>query len=177
MVVSVIKHVYELKQQILSLKIGTVQRNPFFCVLVRHFTPLCPVHSPSLPSASPSRSSLVNPCPSPIIHDDKFVIFCRYFFHSFGSKVKGTRTGIIFNNEMDDFSIPGSTNHFGVPPGPSNFIEPGKMPMSSMSPSIAVDDRGRVRLVTGGAGGTRIITHAAFVSEGGGHHHPRRPPS
>ncbi len=45
------------------------------------------------------------------------------FIHfSFGSKVVGSRTGIIFNNEMDDFSTPGVTNLWGFKPSPSNFI-------------------------------------------------------
>ena len=86
------------------------------------------------------------------------VLFC-----SFGSKVVGSRTGIIFNNEMDDFSTPGTINVYGVPASPSNFIVPGKMPMSSMCPTLVLDGDGHVRLATGAAGGTRITTHTAFV--------------
>ena len=59
--------------------------------------------------------------------------------------MRGSRTGIIFNNEMDDFSTPGLVNIYGVPPSESNFIEAGKMPMSSMSPSIILDSEGVVR--------------------------------
>ena len=64
---------------------------------------------------------------------------------------------------MDDFSTPGTINVYGVPASPSNFIVPGKMPMSSMCPTLVLDGDGHVRLATGAAGGTRITTHTAFV--------------
>ena len=82
---------------------------------------------------------------------------------SFGSKCRGSRTGIIFNNEMDDFSTPGTSNSFGVPASPANYIAPGKMPMSSMTPTLVLDADNRVVLSTGGAGGTRITTASAWV--------------
>jgi gamma-glutamyltranspeptidase/glutathione hydrolase len=75
---------------------------------------------------------------------------------SFGSTYMVS--GILMNNEMDDFATrPGQANVFGLVQGTANKVEPGKRPLSSMSPTIIEDDKG-VYMVLGAQGGPRIIT-------------------
>ena len=76
----------------------------------------------------------------------------------FGSAVVVQGTGIILNNEMDDFSSkPGVANQFGVVGKDANAIEPNKRPLSSMTPSIFIKDN-NVVMVIGTPGGSRIFT-------------------
>jgi len=81
----------------------------------------------------------------------------------YGSKFMSPSTGIILNNQMDDFSYPGLVNHFGVPPSENNMVGPGRRPVSSMSPTVVVDKEGRVVAVVGASGGTKITTAVAQV--------------
>ncbi|KAI9374327.1 gamma-glutamyltranspeptidase [Aspergillus egyptiacus] len=76
----------------------------------------------------------------------------------FGSKVVVPETGIIMNNEMDDFSIPNASNSFGYVPTEANFIRPGKRPLSSSTPAIVTHPNGTTFFIAGSAGGSRIIT-------------------
>jgi len=77
---------------------------------------------------------------------------------AFGSMVVAGDTGIILNNEMDDFSAqPGVPNVYGLIGAEANAIAPGKRPLSSMSPTIAIRD-GAAVLAVGASGGPLIIT-------------------
>jgi gamma-glutamyltranspeptidase / glutathione hydrolase len=79
--------------------------------------------------------------------------------NGFGSGFVATGTGVLLNDEMDDFtSKPGTPNMFGLVQGAANAIAPGKRPLSSMSPTIVLDAKGNVVLVAGAEGGPRIIT-------------------
>lgn len=76
----------------------------------------------------------------------------------YGSGVVVKGAGFLLNDEMDDFSAkPGAANAFGVVGGDANAIEPGKRMLSSMSPSLMTRD-GKVALVIGTPGGSRIFT-------------------
>jgi gamma-glutamyltranspeptidase/glutathione hydrolase len=76
----------------------------------------------------------------------------------FGSGVVVEHAGILLNDEMDDFSAkPGVANMFGVVGSDANAISPQKRPLSSMTPTILTKD-GKVALVIGTPGGSRIFT-------------------
>lgn len=90
---------------------------------------------------------------------------------AFGSYVTAGTLGFLLNDEMDDFSAKaGVPNMFGLIQGPANAIAPGKRPLSSMTPTIILQD-GKLRYVLGSPGGARIITTVANIflsaAEGG----------
>ncbi|XP_064213538.1 glutathione hydrolase 1 proenzyme isoform X2 [Tribolium castaneum] len=81
----------------------------------------------------------------------------------FGAGFMSGSTGIILNDQMDDFSSPDFPNSYDVPPSPNNYIRPGKKPVSSILPTIILDGDDNVRLLVGGSGGTKIITSVALA--------------
>ena len=81
----------------------------------------------------------------------------------FGSHVTAGSLGFLLNDEMDDFaSKMGVPNMFGLIQGPANAIAPGKRPLSSMTPTIVLED-GKLRFALGSPGGARIITTVANI--------------
>ncbi|KAL0642703.1 hypothetical protein Bca4012_040993 [Brassica carinata] len=82
----------------------------------------------------------------------------------FGAVMLSPSTGIVLNNQMDDFTIPSkSSGDLNVPPpAPASFIRPGKRPLSSMSPTIVLKD-GKVKAVVGASGGANIIAATTEV--------------
>ncbi|KQW54714.1 MULTISPECIES: gamma-glutamyltransferase [unclassified Ensifer] len=94
-----------------------------------------------------------------IIDDEGNAVAVTYTLNgSFGAGVVAPGTGILLNNEMDDFTAkPGAPNLYGLVQGEANAIAPGKTPLSSMSPTIVSKD-GKPFMVIGSPGGARIIT-------------------
>ena len=83
---------------------------------------------------------------------------------TFGSKVIVPGTGVILNDEMDDFSIyPGVPNAFGLVGAENNSVAPGKRPLSSMSPTIVLNKDGKPVMTVGAAGGPKIITQVLLT--------------
>ncbi|XP_065831106.1 glutathione hydrolase 1 proenzyme-like [Oscarella lobularis] len=81
----------------------------------------------------------------------------------FGSKIHSPTLGLIYNDEMRDFSTPNTTDVWDLPPNPRNFVKPGKRPLSSTCPSVLVDSNGDVAMAIGAAGGSRITPAVALA--------------
>jgi gamma-glutamyltranspeptidase/glutathione hydrolase len=82
----------------------------------------------------------------------------------YGSGVYVTGAGFFLNDEMDDFtSQPGTPNMYGLIQGEANSIAPGKRMLSAMSPTIVLDPKGQLLLITGARGGPRIISATSQV--------------
>ncbi|XP_064652809.1 glutathione hydrolase 1 proenzyme-like isoform X2 [Lineus longissimus] len=111
----------------------------------------------SKPSGGTSHISVVDT-------NEMFVSVTSSINYWFGSKLM-TEGGIILNNEMADFSIPGQTSKFGMPPSPANEIAPGKRPLSSMVPTLVMHTEHKCgpRIAVGATNGTKIISGVVEV--------------
>ena len=94
-----------------------------------------------------------------IIDDEGNAVAVTYTLNgSFGAGVVAPGTGVLLNNEMDDFTQkPGVPNLYGLVQGEANAIQPKKTPLSSMSPTVLAKD-GKPFMIIGSPGGSRIIT-------------------
>ncbi|MEX0330551.1 MAG: gamma-glutamyltransferase [Puniceicoccaceae bacterium] len=116
---------------------------------------------PGLPEHSPESTETTHF--SIVDKDGNAVANTTTLNFSFGSGIMARGTGVLLNNEMDDFSAkPGVPNAYGLIGGEFNAVEPGKRPLSSMTPTIVLED-GQVQLVTGSPGGSRIINTALQI--------------
>ncbi|QXE22449.1 gamma-glutamyltransferase [Richelia sinica FACHB-800] len=99
-----------------------------------------------------------------VIDADKNAVSLTFTINlGFGAAIVTPGTGIVLNNEMDDFAIaPGVPNAFGLVGNDANAIAPGKTPLSSMTPTI-VTESDRLRMVVGAPGGSTIITQVLQV--------------
>ncbi len=78
--------------------------------------------------------------------------------------MRSLKSGVIFNDEMDDFSYPSRNDSNAYKQTKVNYIEPGKRPLSSTTPTIILDKSGKVKMVVGASGGFKITTAVAQVS-------------
>ncbi len=94
-----------------------------------------------------------------VVDPDRNVVSLTFTVNlGFGAGVVAAGTGIVLNDEMDDFAIaPNTPNAFGLVGQQANAIAPGKIPLSSMTPTI-VTEQGRLKLAVGSPGGSTIIT-------------------
>ena len=117
--------------------------------------------TPPLTATQPTqpRSESLETSHLTIVDRDRNVVSLTFTInYRFGAGVVVPGTGILLNDEMDDFAIaPGVPNVFGLVGGEKNSIAPGKTPLSSMTPTI-VTENGRFRLAIGAPGGSTIIT-------------------
>ncbi|MBC7690745.1 MAG: gamma-glutamyltransferase [Methylotenera sp.] len=97
-------------------------------------------------------------------HEGNAVAITTTVNDNFGSGFVPPGTGVVMNDQMDDFSIqPGTPNMFGLVGAEANAVAPHKRPLSSMSPTIVRTPEGQVRLIVGAQGGPKIITAVAHT--------------
>lgn len=109
------------------------------------------------PGSAPGYESMETTHFSVVDRDGNAVAMTYTLNGSYGSGVTVPGAGFLLNNEMDDFATrPGQANMFGLVQGEANKVEPGKRPLSSMTPTIVARE-GKLAMVAGAPGGGRII--------------------
>ena len=115
--------------------------------------------TPSAPFAGARREGTETTHYSVVDADGTAVSCTTTLNDDFGSAVTVTGAGFLLNDEMDDFAVaPGKPNLYGLIQGEANAIAPGKRMLSAMTPSIVLDPAGKLFLVLGSPGGSRITT-------------------
>jgi gamma-glutamyltranspeptidase/glutathione hydrolase len=118
---------------------------------------------------APEAYGVTTPAPSDggtshlsVIAPDGSAVACTTTINTvFGAVIGVPGTGIVLNNEIDDFSFD-APNVFGLAPSRTNRIAPGKRPASSMTPTVAVED-GRAVVAVGASGGPLIVSATIAV--------------
>jgi gamma-glutamyltranspeptidase / glutathione hydrolase len=153
-----------LRRQEISLSRARpfAQVKPADWSVLRRFQPNAPVQSP-IPRTS-SRQVSADTSHLTVVDRQRRVVSLTFTVnHRFGAGVVAPGTGILLNNEMDDFAVaPGVPNAYGLVGGEANAVTPGKTPLSSMTPTI-VTENGKFRLAVGSPGGSVIITNVLQV--------------
>ncbi|MCC5646226.1 gamma-glutamyltransferase [Nostoc sp. CHAB 5824] len=164
-------------QELLSPAYAKKRRQEINMQMARPSTEVKPVDLNSkclrLPSSSPASPASSSPCPqheSPqtshltVVDEQHNAVSLTFTVNLiFGAGVVTPGTGIILNNEMDDFAAaPGVPNAFGLVGNDANSIAPRKTPLSSMTPTI-VTENGHFRMAAGAPGGSTIITQVLQV--------------
>jgi gamma-glutamyltranspeptidase / glutathione hydrolase len=144
------------RRDILSTARSSKEVKPVAWEVLRQFEPNAPVKSPvsQIPQGESQDTSHLT-----VVDRERQVVTLTFTVnYRFGAGVVVPGTGILLNDEMDDFAIaPGVPNVFGLVGGAANEVAPGKTPLSSMTPTI-VTEGGRFRLALGAPGGSTIIT-------------------
>jgi gamma-glutamyltranspeptidase/glutathione hydrolase len=132
---------------------------PYAAELRRGIDPEAATPSTRVQPGKPPRDESPQTTHYSIVDRDGSAVSCTTTLNtSFGSGVTAEGLGFLLNNEMDDFAVaPGVPNTYGLIQGKANEIQPGKRPVSSMTPTIVARD-GKLYLVVGSPGGPRIIT-------------------
>jgi gamma-glutamyltranspeptidase / glutathione hydrolase len=152
-----------LRRQEISLTTArrSSQVQPIAWEILRRFQPGAPVENPIPQSSAPVPKTKESQDTShlTVVDRDRQVVTLTFTVnYNFGSGVVVPGTGILLNDEMDDFAVaPGVPNAFGLVGGEANSVAPGKTPLSSMSPTI-ITENGKLRLALGAPGGSTIIT-------------------